>query len=164
MSEARLVRKIVSGGQTGADRGGLDAALRAGVEHGGWCPLGRRAEDGAIPERYRLSETDSEEYVIRTEANVIDSDATLIFSYGELTGGSLYTAEMCQFHDKPFLHVDLAASPRDAARQVTRFLSEQASRLGRALAVNIAGTRGSQAPKIRDAVEKIVLDVLGESQ
>ncbi len=160
MSTARLIRRIVSGGQTGADRGGLDAALRAGVEHGGWCPRGRRAEDGVIPERYRLSETESDEYVFRTETNVLDSDVTVVFSYGELTGGSLYTAEMCQLHAKPCLHVDLTMPLPDAAQRVTQFLTGHASRLG-PLTVNIAGSRGSLAPGIHDAVEEIVLGVLG---
>jgi hypothetical protein len=160
MTGTRQVRKIVSGGQTGADRGGLDAALRAGVEHGGWCPRGRKAEDGAIPERYRLTESTSDEYVVRTEANVVDSDVTLVFSYGELTGGSLYTAEMCQVHARPCLHVDLETSLPDAVRQVERFLAKQASHRG-PLVVNIAGSRGSLAPGISEAVEQIVLEALG---
>jgi len=70
--------KIISGGQTGVDRGALDAAIGLGIPHGGWCPRGRLAEDGPIPARYVLSETDSPEYWLRTEQNVSDSDATLI--------------------------------------------------------------------------------------
>ena len=155
MTGHALVRKIVSGGQTGADRGGLDAALRVGIEHGGWCPRGRKAENGAIPDRYRLSETEAEEYRVRTEANVQDSDVTVVFSYGELTGGSLYTAELCRLHAKPCLHVDLTLPPADARCLVAGFLSEYASQRG-PLVVNIAGSRESLAPGIRNAVEDIV--------
>ena len=51
--------KIISGGQTGVDRGALDAALDAGVDCGGTCPSGRKAEDGIIPDTYPLIELDS---------------------------------------------------------------------------------------------------------
>ena len=70
--------KIVSGGQTGVDRGALNAAIALGIEHGGWCPAGRVSEDGTIPSRYEMTETDSADYPTRTQQNVIDSDATLI--------------------------------------------------------------------------------------
>jgi hypothetical protein len=76
----RLI-KIISGGQTGADRGALDAAIARGVSHGGWCPKGRRAEDGVISERYRLIETASHAYEHRTVANIENSDATLIITF-----------------------------------------------------------------------------------
>ena len=81
------VQKIVSGGQTGVDRGALDAAIALGVEHGGWCPLGRLAEDGAISAVYRLREADSADYPARTERNVADSDGTPILFRGPLFGG-----------------------------------------------------------------------------
>lgn len=82
------ISKIVSGGQTGADRGGLDAAIELGIPHGGWCPKGRKSEDGVIPEKYLLKEMSSADYLKRTEQNVVDSDATVIFTYGQPTGGS----------------------------------------------------------------------------
>ena len=69
--------KIISGGQTGVDRGALDAAIELEIPHGGWCPQGRTAEDGRISDRYELRETDSPDYPVRTERNVLDSDATL---------------------------------------------------------------------------------------
>ena len=82
---------IVSGGQTGADRAALDFAIAHGIEHGGWCPLGRRAEDGPLDAKYRLVETEREGYRARTVRNVRDSDATLILNLGDLEGGSLET-------------------------------------------------------------------------
>ncbi|MCX7173435.1 MAG: putative molybdenum carrier protein [Proteobacteria bacterium] len=89
----QIVTKIVSGGQTGVDRAALDWAVQQGIPHGGWCPKGRIAEDGAIDSRYELQETNSAKYPQRTKQNIIDSDGTLILNSGELDGGSLETRE-----------------------------------------------------------------------
>ena len=79
-----MVRQIISGGQTGVDRAALDVALDAGLPCGGWCPRGRRAEDGPIVAQYPLMETDSPDYQMRTRRNVEDADATLILTLGPL--------------------------------------------------------------------------------
>lgn len=97
-----MITKIISGGQTGADRGGLDAAMQYGVSHGGWCPRGRIAEDGIIPARYHLKEMASPEYLPRTKANAFDSDATVIFSYSPPMGGSLKTITYAHHLEKPY--------------------------------------------------------------
>ena len=77
------ISKIVSGAQTGTERGGLNAAIHCKLPCGGWVPRGRRAEDGVIPDTYEnLRETDTRACPVRTEANVIDSDATLIMACG----------------------------------------------------------------------------------
>ena len=89
-----LAIKIVSGGQTGADRAALDFAIEHGIAHGGWCPKGRPAEDGTIDPRYKLQVTPSSDYVQRTEWNVRDSDGSVVFSIAAaLTGGSKETVE-----------------------------------------------------------------------
>jgi len=92
---------IISGGQTGTDRAALDFAIAHGIPHGGWCPLGRRAEDGVLDPRYRLRETESKSYRQRTRRNVADSDATLILNLGELADGSLATRQLAERASKP---------------------------------------------------------------
>ena len=103
--------EIISGGQTGVDRAALDAALELGIPCGGWCPKGRKAEDGPIPERYPLKETDSSSYPVRTEMNVRDSDGTLILTWGRPTGGTALTIRLARRHGKPCLVVDLKKPP-----------------------------------------------------
>ncbi len=134
--------RIVSGGQTGVDRGALDAALAAGAPCGGWCPAGRVAEDGRIPSHYPLRELAGAGYRERTLHNVRDSDATLIICYGEPEGGTRQTLEFCGECRKPALLVDAAATPAaEAARRVADFVR------GRAVAtLNVAGPRASKQP------------------
>src|SRR5947209_17179443 len=103
-----MLKKVVSGGQTGVDRAALDAALELGVPCGGWCPRGRRAEDGPIPERYPLRETSWDGYPQRTEWNVRDSDGTLILTRGEPDRGTALTARLANTQNKPCLVIDLA--------------------------------------------------------
>ena len=102
-----MIEKIISGGQTGADRAALDVALKLGIPHGGWIPKGRIAEDGPLPEIYRLNEMPTDSYEARTEKNVQDSDGTLIIARGKLTGGTDYTRQMTLRHKKQLLGIDL---------------------------------------------------------
>ena len=100
--------KIVSGAQTGADRGGLDAAIDLKIPYGGFIPAGRRAEDGKIPAKYiGLTETKSDGYLVRTRLNAQHSSATVIFTFGPLTGGSMKTRQFCEEYKKPWMHIDL---------------------------------------------------------
>ena len=102
-----MIKRIISGGQTGADRAALDFAIKMDLPHGGWVPKGRMAEDGPLPEKYQLQEMPTQNYPKRTEQNVIDSDGTLIITHGKLTGGSRLTKEFAENQKKPCLHVDL---------------------------------------------------------
>ena len=95
------LQKVISGGQTGVDRAALDAALVCGIPIGGWCPRGRRAEDGAIPTRYPLEETPSPDYPMRTRWNVRDSHATLIVTVGRLDGGTQLTGKIAAELGRP---------------------------------------------------------------
>ena len=118
------IEKVVSGGQTGADRMGLDWAIWHEIPHGGWCPKFRKAEDGKIPPQYQLTETPSSDYVQRTDWNVRDSDGTLIFSLGhKLSRGSAKTAFFAERHGKPFLHVHPGLS-YNLALEVLRFVRD----------------------------------------
>ncbi len=129
--------RMVSGGQTGADRAALDWAITHGIPHGGWCPRGRRAEDGPIDTRYALHETPSRKYRQRTEWNVRDSDATVIFTLsGPLTGGSELTAVFAEYYRKPWLHL----REEDNVFRLSRFLANPESG-PRVVTLNIAGTR-----------------------
>lgn len=132
--------KIVSGGQSGADVAALDWALAKGVPHGGWCPNGRKSEDGLIDARYQLIETPESKYLQRTEWNVRDSDATLIFTLSpKLDGGSKKTADFAIKLGKPYLHFRLGVHPKFIAR----FLAQHHVNV-----LNIAGKRETSAPGI----------------
>jgi hypothetical protein len=136
-----MLEKIISGGQSGADRAALDVALERGVPCGGWCPKGRRAEDGPIADRYPLTETPSRRYRVRTEWNVRDSDATLILATAELTGGTKLTQILAEQFGKPCFRVDFADPPRTA-----RLAEELFTNKIRIL--NIAGPRESTEPGV----------------
>jgi Circularly permutated YpsA SLOG family len=135
------VFKVISGGQTGVDRAALDVALGKGLACGGWCPLGRLAEDGPLPARYPLVETPTADYAQRTEWNVRDSDGTLLLTAGRLEGGSAFTAVVARRLGRPTLRVDLGA-PVDAA-----VLGEWTASVG-VRVLNVAGPRESRSPGI----------------
>ena len=142
--------KIISGGQTGVDRGALDAAIELEMNHGGWCPQGRPAEDGRISDRYELRETDSPDYPARTERNVLDGDATLILCRGPLSGGTELTLRLAERHRRPRLVVDLDGGVEPA--EVRRWLEDNAVEI-----LNVAGPRESQSPGIADLAREFLV-------
>jgi hypothetical protein len=136
------LRKIVSGGQTGVDRGALDAALDAGFDCGGWCPQGRVAEDGEIPARYVMAELAASGYEKRTLQNVLDSDGTAILYFGVLEGGTLQTKENCVARGKPVELIDASrATPAEAAARIVAFIEKNGISV-----LNVAGPRASKQP------------------
>ena len=136
-----MIEKVVSGGQTGVDRAALDIALKLGVPCGGWCPRGRRAEDGPLKEIYPLQETPSSDYPQRTRWNVRDSDGTVVLYRGSLSGGSALTAELAKEHNKPCLVIDLG---KDSLPEI---LLDWVKRYN-IRTLNVAGTRESGSPGI----------------
>ncbi len=147
-----MIEKIISGGQTGADRAALDVAIKLNIPHGGWIPKGRKAEDGPLPEKYQVQEMPTASYPKRTEQNVIDSDGTLIICRGKPTGGSDYTRKMTLKHHKQLLYVDLNNyEPFDAASLIASWIGMQ-----RVEVLNIAGPRASKDSEIYADVFKIL--------
>lgn len=134
------VNKIVSGGQTGVDRAGLDAAMEAGIPIGGYCPKGRLAEDGTVPERYELMELTKGGYSARTEKNVVESDGTLILNIGKLTGGTMLTVKYAKKHNRPYMVVQLDASLQPES--VVQWIMNNDI-----LVLNVAGPRESKFPE-----------------
>lgn len=150
---------IVSGGQTGADRAALDFALEFGLAHAGWCPRGRLAEDGPIDERYDLTETPSRRYNQRTEWNIRDSDATVVFSVTHnVSGGTALTLALARRMGKPCLHLvgeDAPAEGRDLADELLSFLAAHHVRR-----LNVAGPRASQEPLVSALVRSVLVAAL----
>jgi hypothetical protein len=153
-----VIVKIVSGGQTGADRAALDWAIAHGMPHGGWCPAGRRAEDGPLPSCYALTETTSRHYRERTRLNVRDSDATLIVNRGALDGGSLATKRIAQALGKPLIIVQADDGITGAIVAAVRQWLDQAP-IG---TLNVAGPRESRRPGIGALTWELLEHVLRE--
>jgi hypothetical protein len=147
------VRKIVSGGQTGADRAALEVARARGIPYGGWVPLGRAAEDGTVPPEFsELRETSTSDPSERTRANLRDSDGTLILSHGALRGGSALTLDVALELSKPVLHVDLSALSAEEAVSVTAsWLAQHGIEV-----LNVAGPRASEDPHIHAATHALL--------
>jgi predicted Rossmann-fold nucleotide-binding protein len=148
-----MVEIIISGGQTGVDRAALDAAMELGIPCGGWCPKGRRAEDGKIPDRYPLQETSLSDYPLRTEMNVEDSDGTLILIWGSPSGGTLLTLKLARKHRKPYLLVNLAQGGDVSSVQ-------EWTRKNHIRILNVAGPREGEAPGIYARATSFLKEVL----
>jgi hypothetical protein len=144
-----MIERVISGGQTGVDRAALDVALKLGVPCGGWCPRGRRAEDGPLKEIYPLQETPSSDYTQRTRWNVRDSDGTVVLYKSSLSGGSALTVELAKKHNKPCLVIDLC---EDSSPEILRdWLKRQQIRT-----LNVAGPRESGRTGIYDEASQFL--------
>ena len=153
-----MIQKIVSGGQTGADRAALDFAIKHNIPYGGWVPKGRKTEDGTLPEKYHLQEMPTGEYSARTEQNVLDSDGTLIVSQGRLTGGSALTEFLADWHHKPCIHVDMdRINLTEAAEMVRRWIEDNEIRI-----LNVAGPRASKDSAIYQITMNVLEAILGK--
>ena len=181
----RGILKIISGGQTGVDRGALDAALAFEVECGGWCPAGRLAEDGEIPKHFPVVELANAGYAERTARNVADSDGTLVISKGVPLGGTRETVDRCIEMRKPHLIIDCArGSVRETIEEATEFVTNLSFRvaqttrnlsnirkspgeledpshsLGMTIVLDVAGPRASQWPEGHKTAQRIVSGIL----
>ncbi len=155
-----MLRKIISGGQTGADRGALDGAISCSFAYGGAVPAGRKCEDGPLPQNYLMEELASEQYRDRTEKNVADADATLIVSHGALTGGSALTEKIARRLSKPCLHIDFnQASMAEALDKTAHWVEHH-----RVCVLNVAGPRSSSDPQIYELTRLLVVSLISGVQ
>jgi len=143
------IDKIISGGQTGVDRAALDVALELGIACGGWCPKGRRAEDGVIPAEYPLQENKSTSYPARTAMNVRASDGTLILTHGTPDRGTALTISLARRSKKPCLIVDLSRTQDPVA--VRKWLAVEKIKN-----LNVAGPRESSRPGIGNETRRFM--------
>jgi hypothetical protein len=150
--------RIISGGQTGADRAALDAALDAGAACGGWCPADRSAEDGVIPDHYPVRPLPGGGNEQRTRQNVSDSDGTVIFCFGEPRGGTETTRQACVETNKPLLVIDAADDPPSAALKLRAFIEQHNVRT-----LNVAGPRASEEPAVGAFVYRCIRSLLTAS-
>jgi hypothetical protein len=147
-----MTLRIISGGQTGVDRAALDVALAFGLPYGGWLPKGRRTEDGALPDTYKMKEMPTADYSGRTEQNVIDSQGTLIICRGKPKGGTELTQALAVRHHRPCLHVDPSSiNVFQAAKNISTWISQQGIEV-----LNVAGPRNSEDPEIYTLTVKIL--------
>lgn len=155
-----MIKRIVSGGQTGADRAALDAAQALAIETGGWVPRDRWAEDGRIPDRYpNMKETTSADPSARTECNVRDSDGTVVFSHGAVSGGTEWTVQAGRKLRKPMLRLDLATQPVEtAAHRLLAWTMTEGIEV-----LNVAGPRESEDGGIYAAVRSVLESAFGGS-
>ncbi len=159
-----MLTRIISGGQTGVDQAALRAAASLGIAMGGWCPPGRVAEDGLIPDRFPLIETPEDSSADaphiarsqRTEWNVRDSEGTLLLCRGELEAqghGTRWTAECAKHYGKPLFIADPAALA-DVPR-VHHWIDSRGIHT-----LNVAGPSESASPGIGAAAERFVAVLL----
>ncbi len=151
----KIISKIISGGQTGVDRAALDVAMELGIPCGGWCPQGRRAEDGPIPAQYPLEESSSPAYPVRTQLNVEDSDGTLVLAWGFAAGGTALTLKLARRLKKPYLLIDLS-QPADPHSVLSW------AELNDVRVLNVAGPREGEAPGIYERAAGFLREVLKE--
>ncbi len=149
----KIFSKIISGGQTGVDRAALDVALELGIPSGGWCPKGQKAEDGTIPFKYFLKETNSPNYPLRTEKNVREADGTLILTKGPVSGDTSLTVQFAIDYKKPHLIIDLDD-------KIGPLMVRDWGEKNMIKTLNVAGPRESKVPGIHDMAVNFLKKVL----
>jgi hypothetical protein len=155
-----LIKKIISGGQTGADRAAIDFAIEYNIPHGGWIPKGRKAEDGRLPEKYQLKEMPTGSYSKRTEKNILDSDGTLIIAHGQLTGGSALTREFAKQLRKSWIHLDMKELSLSEASDMLQVWIKK----NKVNVLNVAGPRESKDPMIYEATFALLESALAKER
>jgi len=156
----KMIKKIISGGQTGADIAGIDAAIECGFPYGGWLPQGRKTEKGPLSDKYKMQEVSSGGYPKRTEQNVIDSDGTVIFTHKKLAGGSRLTGDLAESWGKPWLHINLSQmTNKEAFISLSKWVGKNIIEI-----LNVAGSRASKDTDIYGKVLLIVEMLLNNNK
>ncbi len=151
-----MLKKIISGCQTGADIAGVDAAIAQHFPYDGWVPFGRRTEAGPLDEKYQVKEMTNAGYPPRTRKNIIDSDGTVIFTHGKLSGGSALTRKIAIEHKKPWLHLNMNEhTADDAVKNLFSWIELHGLEV-----LNVAGRSGSKDPKIYSVVFSVIHSLL----
>ena len=151
-----MIEKIISGGQTGVDQAALDIAIKFNIPHGGWCPKGRIAENGMIPLKYLLTETESSDYSIRTKLNIRDSDGTLILvpeNLAKITSGTMMTIQVAKEKEKPYFIAELAEAQN--IQSIVDWVYENNIKI-----LNVAGPRESHYPGINQLSVKFLEKII----
>ena len=155
-----LIKKIISGGQSGADIAGIDAAMANNFPYGGWIPKDRRVEDSHLSEKYQLQKLPVSGYAEWTEQNVIDSDGTVIFVHGRLSGDSDLTRKLAEKHDRPWLHLNMKEHTiQEAVERLSEWCSENQIEI-----LNVAGRSASKDPDIYIVTYKVVGGLLKKAE
>ncbi|MBW2431820.1 MAG: hypothetical protein JRF56_22930 [Deltaproteobacteria bacterium] len=115
-----MIKKIIAGGQPGVEIAVLDAAIRLGIPHEGWCYRDKKTGGGVLGSRYNVKEIDNPSYFERLEKNIIDSDGTVVLSYGRLVFGSIAVKNLTEKNNKPCLNVNLSEHPLNHAISLIR--------------------------------------------
>jgi hypothetical protein len=102
-----MLKKIISGGQPGVEIAALDAALQLDIPHAGWAYKGRKTDDGVLPEQYNVQGIDNPSYFERLDKNIVDSEGTVILTYGQFLIGLKGVRDLADEHKKPCLHLEL---------------------------------------------------------
>ena len=135
-----MLKKIISGGQVGADQAALDAAIKCDFPHGGWIQKGRKTQTGVLSEKYHLIEMSVSGYKEKIEQNVMASDGTVIISHGDLSGGADYSRKMAIKHNRPCLHIDLSQTEMAASSaEIYTWITENNIEI-----LNVTGSRASE--------------------
>jgi hypothetical protein len=154
-----MFKKIISGGQTGADIAAIDAAIECNFSYGGWLPKGRKTEDGPLSDKYQMQEMTRGGYPKRTEQNIKDSSGTVIFTHSKLTGGSRLTGNLAESWGKPWLHINLSqVDNKEAVSILSSWLKKNQVEI-----LNVAGSRASKDPEIYTKVFEIIKALLTSS-
>lgn len=152
-----MIRKLISGGQTGADISIVEVGARLGIAVGGLVPKGWLTERGPAPEleQFGFAESDSTDYRVRTRLNVENSDATLIFATNPDSDGTRLTIDHAQRLGRPCLVLNPFEAT--AEKRVRHWLRDMSPEV-----LNVAGNRESRSPGIGRRAEQILLAALAE--